>query len=144
MRETLRLLKQYLEQGYCLHGSQRRSEMLEPRIAKCESGRVAGCQKAVYASKDCVRVPCLMAMFAPIDPANSRECSYTGAPDGKLIVTGTNVTFKPGYVHVLPAATFQELDDEFISYECITPVAILLVTPEILELLPDMELHMPS
>jgi len=141
MRDTLQLLQKRLTQGFCLHGSQKRIELLEPRQANCESGRAAGCQKAVYASRDCVRVPCIKGMISPIDPKKGYGSSYTGSTSGVLVVTGENVRFTPAYVHILPCDSFQELDDEFVSFEPVRAHEIVLVTPEILRLFPDLDLR---
>lgn len=144
MKDTLQLLEAYLKRGFCLHGSKFRIETLvEPRQARCNTGREDGCQKAVYASKNCVRVPCLMAMFASASKSESYKASYTAKGSGLMVVSGENVTFRPGYVHVLPSATFRDVGDEFISYEPVAPHEIVLVTPAILRLLPHMDLRVP-
>ena len=140
----LEYLRGRLLQGNCLHGSQQRIEgMLEPRQARCETGRLGGCQKAVYASPNCIRVPLLMAMFSPIDSSRGYRSSYSGDPLGTLVVSGENVTFQPGFVYVLPTETFTWVDGEYISYQPVFPCSVLQVTPRLLLLLPNLDLRIP-
>ena len=142
MQDILDLLNRYLALGFCLHGSQKRIALLEPRQARCNGGRPANCQNAVYASRDDVRIPCVMAMLLPTDLQDS-HCSYHVISSGKMTVTGRNTTLKPGYVHVLPSRTFHEVEEEFVSFEPVRPVGVIRVTPEIIRLLPDIEVGIP-
>lgn len=142
MQEVFELLNRYLALGFCLHGSRKRISLLELRQAKCNSGRTPNCQNAVYADRNDVRIPCVMAMFAPLDPSKGHRNSY-GVTNGKMTVTGENVTFKPGYVHVLPSKTFRWFEEEFISFEPVVPAGVVLVTPEIVSLFPDTEIQIP-
>lgn len=130
---ALELLENMLAEGFCLHGSKRRiSDHLIPHQAHCESGRPEGNLNAIYADPDGVRIPCLMALFDRKDPRQSRMTSYTGQGGGMLTVEGTNTTFTPGYVYVLPTDTFVFHHGEFVSFTPVWPHAIVPVTPEIL------------
>jgi len=140
MHQVLAVLRRYLEQGYCLHGSQSRFEIVEPRPARCTSLRSDKCQNAVYASKDCVRIPCVMALIARADLLKPSKSGYC-VEDTRLIVTGENVKFKPGFVYVLPNDSFEEVGDEYISRRPVRSAAVLEVEPDILKLLPDLEIN---
>lgn len=145
MKHELELLRQFIHEGYCLHGSPVRIEgLVEPRKACDITGRRAGCLEAVYASQKCIRVPCLMAMFAKrYWWQRGRMTSYSGTEGGLLTVTGRNTTFRPGFIHVLPSNTFEEIEYEFVSFKAVKPHAIVGVTPAILHLLPNMDLRIP-
>lgn len=84
-----------------------------------------------------------MAMFSCVNTKLAMQSSYFSTGRGKLIVRGKNVTFKPGFVHVLPSDSFIDFKGEFISYEPVRAVGILRVTPEIIKLLPDIKVCFP-
>jgi hypothetical protein len=137
--ETLKTLQSYLDQGYLLHGSKMRIDILKPRTARDDSdGRTIGKMTGVYADDD-LRAPILMALFDRKDPNISDWRSSYQGNDENTFVSGENMTFTPGFVHVLPKDTFtyhEEGDDgEFVSNQPVTPVEIVPVTPDILRIL---------
>lgn len=143
MKKAFEELTQAIKNGYCLHGSKTIIDVLEPRLAACGSGAFENCQKAVYASQDEVDVAVVMALRDRLPSCTSSRSSYSRHGAGPLVITGTNATFTPGYVHVLPRDTFVVLGNEFISYEAVKPVAIVRVDPSILRLFQNIELHIP-
>lgn len=143
--ETLRKMEDYLSQGYLLHGSKRRLEMIEPRKADdTDPERVAGKANAVYASDE-VYAPILRALFDRKDPTRDSRSSYSGNAI-HMKVTGENATFTNGYVYVLPRDSFilegEGDDQELISYSPVTPIETIVVTPEILEHLQNLEIDL--
>jgi hypothetical protein len=139
-RETFVKLKEYLSQGYLLHGSKNKIEVIEPRQAHDDNreSKVTNLH-GVYAADD-IRVPVFMALFDKKDPTKKGWTSYYHATNREEItVGGKNVTFTPGYIHVLPNETFQKMEDEHgqetVSFEPVTPIDVIRITPEILELL---------
>ncbi len=145
MVETLKLLEDFLAEGFCLHGSRTRIEgLVEPRQACDMSGRKSGCQLAVYADPDDVRIPCVMAMRRPVEnPQPGLRPGGYQLKGRRLCVYGDNATFGPGFVYALPRTTFCRLDDEFVSFEPVAPHAVVPVTPAILLLFKNVELRIP-
>jgi hypothetical protein len=144
MKKELGLLRMMVWEGFFLHGSRQKiKKPLEPRQAKDAVGKPSGCQMAVYATKSDIRIPCIMAMFTPIDPGKASHSEYSRKTGGKMVVTGENVTFGPGYVYVLPADTFEEMDGEFISFKPVMPILVIPVNPKILRLFPNLEIQIP-
>lgn len=144
MQEVVEFLESMLRQGYCLHGSPIKIEgCIEPKQAHCDSGRPEGCLKALYATRDDLRPACLRALFSKLDPFRDSYSSYSGESDGLLTVKGENTTFRPGYVYVLPTSTFVESGEEYISFEPVLPHLVVRVTPDILHLLPNLDLRIP-
>jgi hypothetical protein len=138
-------LRGYLEQGYFLHGSKNKVEILEPRKAnEVNPDRVIGRINGVYASDD-LEIPIAMALFATKQKGMDRTNGYSRRDNGPLILKGTNTTLTPGYVYVLPSKTFkifhQEIDGdsdlEFVSEEPVIPIDTIEVDPTILEDLGD-------
>lgn len=121
----LRVLEEYLEDGYCLHGSKQKLHLIEPRKAYCETGRPEGCLNAVYAERHDVRIPIIMALFE-----GRGFGSYSS--DGTLLTVTGDRTFSPGFVHVLPSDTFSNESGEFVSRVPVRPIAIVPVKPSIL------------
>lgn len=146
-KETLALLRQYLSEGYVLHGSKVKNELLEPRQASdTRSERVSGKQVAVYAS-EFVEVPLFMALHEKRNKSLPMRSGYSGH-DGIFKMYGENCTLGPGYVYVLPRDAFEvesdgKGDEELISRAPVTPVAVIEVRPSILDLLDTvtLELH---
>lgn len=129
MISTLALLEQRIREGFCLHGSQARLEVVEPRQANCQSGRPEGNLTAVYASRHCVQVPIVMGLLA-----GKGLSSYTGDDGIHLKVTGDR-TFAPGFIHVLECKTFADVNGEFVSFVPVIPREVIAVKPSILRLL---------
>lgn len=138
-------LRDYLAQGYLLHGSKEKLEIIEPRkAADTDPERTTGQAFAVYAERSDIRVPILMALFAEKDPSKkSWRSSYSAHGDGPMKVGGENYTFSPGYVYVLPSETFtiegEEQDHEFISEVSVIPKDVISVDPSILSELDGIE-----
>ena len=142
MQDTLALLVDMITEGFYLHGSKKRLEIIEPRPARCLSGREEGCQKAVYAAR-CVEIPCIMAMRTPDGSGLRPQSSYSQTGKGPLIVRGKHMTFAPGYVYALPSETFECMGSELISRVPVMPHLVVPVTPAIIPLLVNMECHIP-
>lgn len=131
MWQVHRELREALEAGYCLHGSRLRLDVIEPRPARCETGRREGNLTAVYADTTSPAVPCLMALFAEKVPGKGYYSSYSNAND-TLVVIGEGLTFRPGFIHVLPRDTFQWYGHEFVAFEQVPVLQQIRVTPAIL------------
>lgn len=137
--QVLNVLKSYVENGHLLHGSKKQLEVIEPRRAQdMDPNRLTGNQFGVYAAND-VRAPILTALFDKKDPQKDSWTSYSGTDN--LSVSGENFTFTPGYVHVLPRDSFEEVKDdtgdvELISKQPVKPVNVLYVKPAVLKVLP--------
>lgn len=133
-------LKRYAGEGYLFHGGKTRVDVLEPRQAHdVDPDRKTGKACAVYATDD-IHIPIVMALFAKADSVlPDWHSSYTTEADGTLVVSGENCTFTKGYVHVLSPDTFEsegdERDRETLSFVPVTPIAVVEVEPEILNLL---------
>ncbi len=145
--EKLTRLKSYLAEGYLLHGSKNRIEVLEPRQATDDNPeRKTGKAHAIYAEDGDLRIPIVRALFAEKDPVpRSWRAGYsTHGPDTPIIVTGENCTFTPGFVHVLPPDTFEvegdEGDNERISRVPVASIDIIEVDPSILDELPGIKI----
>lgn len=147
-QEKLDRLRDYLAQGYLLHGTKKRLAVLEPRQSSDDDPkRITGKAFAIYAEKEDVRIPILMALFDKADKsAGGWRSSYSQRGDGPLVVSGENCRFTAGYVYVLPPDTFEqegtENDREYISRSAIRPVAVIEVTPEILKQFPEITYEM--
>jgi hypothetical protein len=149
--ETLKLLREFVDKGYVLHGSKRTSEMLEPRQADdTNKERVIGRQNAIYAT-DKIEVPLFMALKDFKDPENrSMRSGYSGTAGADGItwhMYGENTALTPGYVYVLPKDTFDLMsdsngDEELISREPVMPVAVFKIEPDILNLFPNITLDL--
>jgi hypothetical protein len=142
MREVFEKLKAYAKQGYLFHGSKEKVNVLEPRRAKDDDPNdKVGNLHAVYATAD-IRIPIVMALFDEKDHSKNGWRSFYETKDEKMTVGGENITFTPGYIHVLPKESFQKTEDvdkdmeETVSYVPVTPVDIIQITPEVLNLIP--------
>jgi hypothetical protein len=140
--ERLARLERYLADGYLLHGSKKRIEILEPRQSRDDDPtRIAGNSNAVYAEGVDVRIPILKALFEKDDPTlNGWRSGYsTQGPGTPILVVGENYRFGSGFVHVLPRDTFEiegdERDQEYVSRAPVAPIDVIEVDPGILELL---------
>lgn len=136
MRAVLDHLQGRLAEGYLLHGSKQRSELLEPRRAwDTDPSNLVGNQTAIYAARN-LRIPIVMALIAIKDGSTAWLHEYSD--DGKAIyLSGTNFTFTPGFVYVLPADGFVEIRDEqgrtdIVSFGSVIPAECMCVTPDIL------------
>lgn len=129
--------------GHCFHGSKQEHSIVEPRPARCNSGRVEGCQHAVYATEDDIAVAIVMALFDRLSNECPASFSYSRHDKGPLVVKGENATFTPGFVHVLSSKSFEHFGDEYISYEPVKVLSVFPVDPSILRLLTNIELHIP-
>lgn len=143
MRESLEKLRKYVEQGYLLHGSKNKLEVIEPRQAKEDNPeRMVGSLHGIYATEN-LKAPILMALFAKKDLSkDSWRSSYDSEDGEKFIVSGENFTFTPGYVHILPPDTFKLVADEkgnseLVSNEPVKPIDTIYIAPSILKLFED-------
>lgn len=136
MKIALQKLEGYISQGFLLHGSKNKIEVLEPRQARDDNqDRKSGNLNAVYATDD-IRISIFMALFAKKDATqNEWRAFYSSTNETEMNVGGENVTFTPGYIHVLPEKKFHKVDDEnskeIVSYESVTPIDVISVTPDI-------------
>lgn len=143
--DSVAKLRDYLEQGYLLHGSKEKLDIIEPRkAADTNPDRTTGQALAIYAEASDIRVPILMALFAEKDPSKkSWRSSYSAQGNGTMKVGGENYMFTPGYVYVLPSETFvtegDEHDREFISRVNVVPKNVVPVDPSILSELDGIE-----
>jgi hypothetical protein len=137
MKVALQKLNEYLAKGFVLHGSKNKIEILEPRQAKDDEGREAGSLNAIYAADD-IRIPIFMALFDKKDKKQKGWRAFYSTKETTMRVGGENVTFTPGYVHVLSHEKFKKVEDErskeIVSFESVTPEDIVEVTPNILNL----------
>lgn len=137
-REILKQLQGYLDAGYFLHGSKKRSETLEPRQARdTDPDRVAGKEFAVYAENADIRIPIFMAIRNP-----RGHSGYSGhGPGTPFYVSTSDTEFSVGYIHVLSPETFEiemgKNEREFISRTPIVPERIIQISPSILSELPN-------
>jgi hypothetical protein len=145
--KALEALREYVAQGYVLHGSKSMNQMLEPRQARdTNRDRVSGQSFAIYAT-DHVEIPLFMALKDRKDPnVRSMRSGYNGT-GGKFHLYGENTTLTPGFVYVLPRDTFEvesdgNGDEELISRVPVTPVAIIRVEPDILNLFDNITLDL--
>ncbi|MDO8603840.1 MAG: hypothetical protein Q7K40_00270 [bacterium] len=136
MKITLQKLEGYVSQGFLLHGSKNKIEVLEPRQAQDDNhDRKSGNLNAVYATDD-IRISIFMALFAKKDAdKNGWRAFYNSTNEDEMSVGGENVTFTPGYIHVLPGEKFRKVDDknskEIVAYEPVAPIDVVQVTPDI-------------
>lgn len=143
MENTLVLLGDMIAEGFYLHGSRKKIDVLKPRTARCLSGNEESCQTAVYAAR-CIEISCIMAMLKPDGSSLRYQASYTRQhPMDPLIVRGKHATFGPGYVYVLPHDTFERMGSETISRVPVMPHLVVPVTPAIIPLLLNVECHIP-
>jgi hypothetical protein len=146
-RETLKQLRQYLNEGMLLHGSKVRTEVIEPRQSSDNNpDRIIGKSFAIYAETEDVRIPILMALFDKKDKdlADCRTSYSSHGPNEPMLVSGENFTFSPGYVYVLPPEKFTteetETEREYIATEPIKPIAVLEINPLILSLFDNIKI----
>lgn len=139
-------LREYLARGYLLHGGKSRVDLLEPRQSTdSDPDRVAGKAHAIYAEAHDVRIPIIMALFDRKDHSvHSWSSGYSAhGPDSTMTLSGKNYAFTRGFVHVLPADTFEtegdEHDNELISRTPVEPIAIIEVDASILDILDNIE-----
>lgn len=145
--EKLEQLRSYLAQGYLLHGSKQKLEVIKPRQSTDDDPeRISGKSLAVYAA-DSIATPILKALFAKKDlEKEGWRSAYTGDKD-HLVVTGENCTLTPGYVHVLPRDSFKEEHEssaDLISYSPVTPIDVIEVDPSILDELTGLEIRLEN
>jgi len=141
MAAVLKKLEDYRSQGYLFHGTKNKIEVLEPRQAHDDDPDTTTVNNlcAVYATDD-LRIPIIMALFDKKD--KNKDCNgfYSVTNGGKMTAGGENVTYTPGYIHVLPKDKFQEIEDErtkeIVAFENVSPIDIILITPDILDLIP--------
>jgi hypothetical protein len=144
--ETLNSLRDYIKQGYLLHGSKSNTIELEPRQARdTDAERITGNQVGVYAI-DSVEEPIFMALRDKANPLRPSRSFYSGI-DGKYEMGGENVILTPGYIHVLPRDTFETVRDEkgneeLVSRVPVRAVAVVEVQPDIIKLLPNVTLNL--
>lgn len=140
MAETLKKLEEYQSQGFLFHGSKKKIELLEPRQAHDDSPDDTKLNdlNAVYATDD-LRIPIIMALFDKKDKSKKSRGFYSCTNNEKMFAGGENITFTPGYIHVLPKEKFQEVEDErtkeTVAFENVLPMDIIRITPEILDLI---------
>lgn len=148
-REKLEKLTNYLRQGFLLHGSKsiEKLDQIDPRQASdTDKERVAGNQFAVYAEKDDVRVPIVMALLSKKDESKGGWHSFYHGDENGFRTGGTNAEFTPGLVYVLPPDSFETILDEkrsgkeHISRKPVVPVDAVEVDQSILDLL-DIEVE---
>lgn len=148
-QETLRILREYVSHGYLLHGSKSRLDFVDPRQARdSNSERVTGKQNAVYATNH-VEIALARALLEAKDSqTRSWRSGYSSSDGGKTFaIRGENAKVGYGFVHVLPADTFEtetdgKGDDEVLSRVPVVPVAVLEVQPDILELFDTITLEL--
>lgn len=149
-RKIIEKFRNYLKQGYLLHGSKSDALTLEPRQAHDSNPeRVAGKAKAIYAEPADMRIPIFMALRAPKDPLaeggfSSGYSAY--GPNLPMHVRGSNLTFTPGFIHVLPEETFEieqhGEDREYLSQVPVTAVEVIRVEPSLLGEFGDIEIDL--
>jgi hypothetical protein len=147
-KEIISRLTSYLNQGYVLHGSKSSSPILEPRQAHdVNPDRVLGKAYALYAEGTDIRIPIFMALKAPkiADAYGGYTSGYSGhGPDQPLRISGKNLAFTTGFVHVLPRDSFEIEehgdDTELMSRVPVEAIEIIRVEPSILEELPYVEI----
>ena len=136
LMNSLEKLKNALGQGYLLHGSPHLLERIEPRQAHDINNREGGCERGVYAESHDVRVPIVMSLFHPIDPYVHAFCKYSDT-GGIFRIAGQNITLLPGYVYILPSASFTSITDssEAVSYVSVKPINVVATDPSMLDTL---------
>lgn len=138
---TLKILRRYVAEGFLLHGSRKKFDVVEPRKAN-DDGHYVCNQFGVYATDD-VRIPLVMALIHPTDP-NDVSLSYHSQGDGPLQVNGRNICLRPGYIYVLPPNTFEKVcadgNTEIISPTPVIPITVVKVDPGIFLEVPDIKL----
>lgn len=154
MKNTLEKIENSLKEGYFLHGTKLDSiEILKPKQAN-DSGVEGGPSnmKGVYAENKDFRIPIIMALFDKVDrnaPATMGYSAYgeefsMGVERTLQIKMDKNTTFTDGYVYILPPDTFKLYEDdktkEYVSIEPVLPKEKVLVKPEILNLLKNIEI----
>lgn len=141
-------LRDYLKKGFLLHGSNSDSvvKVLEPRQASDINERVTGSQFAIYAEKDDIRIPIVMALLSKKDTTKDGWKSFYHS-DGETFKTGgSNATFTSGLIYVLPGDTFERISDsgdddfEYISRKPVVPFDVIKVDSTIIDLL-DIEIE---
>lgn len=143
---TVHTLRNYLAQGFLLHGSKKLLTAIEPRQATdADPNRTTGKAHAIYAEAHDVRIPIVMALFDKMDPTlDGFSSSYHGhGPQTTLTIGGSNCTLTEGYVYVLPPDSFlregTDDDNEFISTQPVVPVAIIKINPSIIDVLDNIQ-----
>lgn len=143
---NLEQLHIFLNEGYLLHGSPLKLDRLVPMQAH-DNSRVAGCQKAVYASRHHLVAIVNGLLVRGQGPSNF---SLDGNKS-HLHVIGNNVSWgKHGYVYILDPHLFERLLEadgslswEFICREEVEPLQVLEFSDEILAALPIVFLFNP-
>lgn len=130
MDSTCKLLRHYLDTGYCLHGTPVMGlKTIEPRQARSAKNGADQNQYAIYADPLGIRRPLIHATVTYQCPGPwSWRYSADGAEE-PLEVTGENVTFGFGSVYVLEQTTFFQHGAEFISRKSVSVLTEVLVGP---------------
>ncbi len=143
-KEIIRTLRKYLDDGMLLHGSKTYFEELKPQQAHDDDpSRIIGKSFAIYAEAHDIRIPIIMALFAQDKPSvDGWQSGYSGhGPSEPLTISGTNYTFSPGFIYVLPPNQFKieetENEREYIATEAVQPIDVIPINPSILNEFPD-------
>ena len=150
-------LRSAVLEGYILHGSKTPDlAILEPRQAKEVSGNFLKNQNGVYGAR-VLEVAVAIALLDKIDKKVEGKSGWNFYGENDLetvhgeIFGDENIVLTPGYIYVLPQATFQKFlvdestgDYELISFTHVVPKSVTRVTPEILEWFPRIRVNIPS
>ncbi|HYF12797.1 MAG TPA: hypothetical protein VD928_00665 [Candidatus Paceibacterota bacterium] len=130
--QPLEKLARYLAQGYVLHGSKSRLEILKPHLAENLSDRPELNRLAVYATND-VRIALIFATMK-LDPANG-SASLRIWGDKPLIAQGSNAPITSGFVQIVSRVHFKQINNgsTFTSSVPVVPIDMVEVEPSILE-----------
>ncbi len=142
--KTLEQLNEFLAQGYVLHGSKRKSEVLKPMPAnETNKKRTIGNLDAVYATDESVEIALFRAMTGIRNHSSgiNTKSGYSGT-NGRFVMRGeSNIELSKGYVYVLPKDTFEvvkdETGEELVSFVPVMPHAVFQVEPDIFNLFPN-------
>lgn len=144
MVEALSHIKNFLNKGYLLHGSQKNLEKIIPKQAVDTDKYEATNMNAVYATDD-FRIAIIKALMT------GQKRNWTGgySTENKetMLVHGKNITFKDGYIYVLDPKNFKKIEGadgstEIISEDEVSPMVKIEITPEILKLIPGIEYNL--
>jgi hypothetical protein len=112
------------QEDFVLHGSPHRFDIAEPRQARAAVAKRHQNLNAIYGS-----IATEFALIhAMISDEHGESCYRIDAEQGLIVVKGGHLVVSPGYVYVLPTATFEPLDDGVggmwrVAYQPVVPTA---------------------
>jgi hypothetical protein len=141
-KEKVDTLQRFVDEGYVLHGSPQKIDVLEPHQGHDASGEEHKTMQGVYGTQD-IREAIAAALMRRTEDAQNARTYWE--PDSEnedtFVFGGDNVELDTGWVYVLPLDAFEAHtgehdegeDTEFVAKESVIPHAVVEVDPGIVE-----------